>query len=141
MCVVCVVFVVCVVCVVFVCVCVCVCVCVWCVWCVCGVCGVCHSLTFCVELLPGLKMTLFNNWNLWVNMEKGTFTFAEFVALDGYWPGLLVRRCSDHGNIVVVIVSDSIIVVILSFVTVVIFVSHWMYCALVLQCMCEHYAI
>ncbi len=37
-------------------------------------------------------MTLFNNWNLWVNMEKGTFTFPQFVALDAYWPGLLVSH-------------------------------------------------
>lgn len=49
----------------------------------------CHNL-FAAELLPRLKVTLFSNWNLWVNMEKGTFTFPHFVALDGYWPGLLV---------------------------------------------------
>ena len=52
---------------------------------------VCIAVMLTAELLPRLKVTLFNNWNLWVNMEKGTFTFAHFVALDGYWPGLLVR--------------------------------------------------
>ena len=51
---------------------------------------VCVPVMFAAELLPGLKMTLFNNWNLGVNMEKGTFTFPDFVALDAYWPGLLV---------------------------------------------------
>ena len=53
------------------------------------------------ELLPIIQRTNYSNWYVWVHMDKLSITSPLFVALDGYWPGLLVSK-AQHATCTII---------------------------------------